>query len=417
MTKGFFSSMGRALRYRNYRLFFSGQSISLTGTWMQRTALIWLVYRLTDSVAVMGLVDFVGQFPIFVFTPFAGVLLDRWHRYRVILVCQLLTMIQGLLFAFLILTDRVEVWQVLVLSLFLGIINAFDIPARQSFVVEVVDDRQDLGNAIALNSALFNSARIIGPSVAGLAIAMIGEGLCFLFNGLAHGATVVALLLMKLQPRPRKVLSGHIFRQLFDGMSYAWQVRPIRALLLILCITSFAGWPIMMIMPVFVGKILSGGPQTLGLLFTVFGFGALVATAWLASRRHTGGLERIIIRGGILFSLGLMVFSQSSWLWLSMVTIFVAGVGMVAQAASINTMLQTLVEEEKRGRLMSLYVMAFGGTVPLGSLAYGQVAAHIGAPMTVFAGAILCLIGTAVFQVSLPSWQAEAKRRLDENLL
>jgi MFS family permease len=311
----------------------------------------------------------------------------------------------------------VEVWQVLVLSLFLGIINAFDIPARQSFVVEVVDDRQDLGNAIALNSALFNSARIIGPSVAGLAIAMIGEGLCFLFNGLAHGATVVALLLMKLQPRPRKALSGHIFRQLIDGMSYAWQAQPIRALLLILCLTSFAGWPIMMIMPVFVGKILSGGPQTLGLLFTVFGFGALLATAWLASRRHTGGLERIIIRGGILFSLGLMVFSQSSWLWLSMVTIFVSGFGMVAQAASINTMLQTLVEEEKRGRLMSLYVMAFGGTVPLGSLAYGQVAAQIGAPMTVLAGAILCLIGTAAFRTSLPSWQADAKRRLDENLL
>ena len=404
------ATFGRAMRHRNYRLFFTGQSISLTGTWMERTALIWLVYRMTNSVAMMGLVDFVGQIPTFLVTPFAGVMLDRWQRYRVILICQLLTMLQSLTFAFLILTERIEVWHIFTLGFFLGAINAFDIPARQSFVIDVVDDREDLGNAIALNSSLFNAARIFGPSVAGSVIAAIGEGLCFLVNGIAHGATVFALVAMDLKPRPCSIASGNILREMSDGVQYAWKAAPLRSVLLLLAATSFSGWPVLMMLPVFAGNILAGGPQTLGLLLTVFGCGAIVATAYLASRKQVRGIERVIVGGGLIFGVGLMVFSQSTWLWLSLLAIFFSGFGMIAQVASINTVLQTLVDEDKRGRLMSLYVMSFSGSVPLGSLIAGQIAEVIGTPYTLLAGAILCVASSLAFYQYLATWQAATER-------
>lgn len=396
------------MRHRNYRLLFTGQSISLIGTWMQRTALIWLVYRLTDSVSMMGLVDFIGQIPSFLLTPFAGVMLDRWERYRVIMIAQILTMVQGLTFAFLILTGRIEVWQILILSFSLGLINAFDIPARQSFVIDVVDDRQDLGNAIALNSALFNSARIFGPSIAGATIAALGEGLCFLVNGLAHGATVAALRAMRLVPRKRIKARHNVLEGLREGFVYVYRSTPIRSALMLLCLTSFMGMPVMMLLPVFAGKILAGGPQTLGLLLTTFGFGALLATIYLASRSNVIGLEKIIVVAGSIFSISLMVFSHSQKLWLSLLTIFLAGFGMIAQTASINTVLQTLVEEDKRGRVMSMYVMAFGGTTPFGSLVAGNVASFIGTPYTLFLGALCCLAGVIAFGCHLPVWRQHA---------
>jgi predicted MFS family arabinose efflux permease len=315
-------------------------------------------------------------------------------------------MLQSLIFAFLILTERIEVWHIFSLGFFLGIINAFDIPARQSFVIDVVDDREDLGNAIALNSSLFNAARIFGPSVAGSVIAAIGEGLCFLANGIAHGATVFALLAMHLKPRPCANTTGNILRELSAGVQYAWNAVPLRSVLVLLAVTSFSGWPVLMMLPIFAGKILAGGPQTLGLLLTTFGCGAIVATAYLASRQQVRGIEHIIVGGGLIFGIGLMVFSQSTWLWLSLLSIFFSGFGMIAQVASINTVLQTLVDEDKRGRLMSLYVMSFSGSVPLGSLIAGQIASVIGTPYTLFAGALLCVASSLVFYQYLSTWQA-----------
>lgn len=400
----------RALRHRNYRLFYFGHGMSLIGTWMQRTATVWLVYRLTQSPEVLGNVDFAGQIAGVVLIPFAGVLLDRWNRYRVILWTQALSMLQALALAALVFSGTVAVWHIVVLNTILGVINSFDMPARQAFISQIVEDKEDLANAIALNSAMFNGARIVGPSVAGLAIAVFGEGLCYLFNGLSYIAILGALLAMKLTAKTQAAAaaSEDILGGLKEGFVYTYKVLPIRMVLLLLALVSLVGFPVLPLMPLFAGQILGGGPETLGWLMAAFGLGALVGTIFLASRQSVVGIEKGIAVTSIIFAVGLIAFSLSTTLWLSLGIAFVMGFGIIAQMASTNTIVQTLVEEDKRGRVMSLYVLSFGGITPIGSLLAGHVAGIIGTPLTFLAGGLLVLVGAVAFAWALPAWQTAA---------
>lgn len=392
----------RALAHRNYRLFFGGQSISLIGTWMQQIAMNWLIYRLTHSPLLLGVVGFTSRIPTFAIAPFGGVLADRWNRHRMLVITQTLSMIQALIFAVLVLTGLIAVWHVVVLSLFLGLINALDIPIRQSFVVDMIERREDLGNAIALNSSMVNGARLVGPSIAGILIASLGEGLCFLLNGLSFIAVICALLAMKIPPQKKEVQRAQFFQRLTEGFSYAFGFVPIRSLLLLLALVSLMGMPYIVLMPIFAEKILGGGPQTLGFLLGAAGVGALVGTFYLASRKTVLGLGRVVVIATSIFGVGLIAFSFSRLLWLSLIFMILTGFGMIVQMASTNTILQTLVEEDKRGRVMSLYTMAFMGMVPFGSLLSGTLANLIGAPGTIMAGGITCILGSFLFARKLP---------------
>jgi MFS family permease len=397
-----FRTMFRALSHRNYRLFFGGQGISLIGTWMQQIAMNWLIYRLTHSALLLGVVGFTSRIPTFLLASFAGVLADRWNRHRILLITQTLSMIQAMLFAVLVLTNRIAVWHVVILSLFLGFINALDIPTRQSFVVDMIEKREDLGNAIALNSSMVNGARLLGPSIAGVLIAILGEGLCFLLNGLSFIAVIWALKAMRIAPQKKEIQKSHFFQGLKEGFSYAFGFAPIRSLLLLLALVSLMGMPYTVLMPIFAEKILGGGPQTLGFLLGAVGVGALVGTFYLASRKIVLGLGRIIVQATILFGIGLIAFSFSRLFWLSSIFMLLTGLGMIVQMASTNTILQTLVEEDKRGRVMSFYTMAFMGMVPFGSLLSGSLADWIGAPHTIMAGGIACILGSLLFAWKLP---------------
>jgi len=396
-------SITRALRYRNYRLFFGGQSISLIGTWMQRIALAWLVYRLTNSAFLLGLVGFSGQIPTFLFASFAGVLVDRWNRHRMLVVTQVLSMAQAFTLSLLILTGTVRVWHIVVLSLLLGIVNAFDIPARQSFVVEMVEGKEDLGNAIALNSSMVNAARLLGPSMAGILIAAVGEGTCFLINGLSYLAVVVALLAMRTRPRDSKQRNSWIRQELRDGFIYTFGFAPIRAILLLLALVSLMGMPYVVLMPVFAKDVLHGGPHALGFLMGASGVGALVGALYLASKKSVLGLGRLIPVTASVFGAGLVAFSLSHVLVLSLLLMLVVGFGQMVQMASSNTILQTIVEDDKRGRVMSFYTMAFMGMAPFGSLFAGTLASKIGAPNTLMIGGIACLFGSVFFAKKLRS--------------
>ncbi len=393
----------RALAHRNYRLFFGGQSISLIGTWMQQIAMNWLVYRLTHSALLLGVVGFTSRIPAFVIAPFGGILADRWNRHRMLVVTQTLSMIQALMFAVLVLTGLIEVWHVVILSLFLGFINALDIPIRQSFVVDMIERREDLGNAIALNSSMVNGARLLGPSIAGLLIATLGEGLCFLINGLSFIAVIWALLAMQIPPPKKQGQRSQFIHGLKEGFSYAFGFTPIRSLLLLLALVSLMGMPYTVLMPIFAEKILKGGPQALGFLLGAAGVGALAGTLYLASRKTVLGLGRVVVIATGIFGVGLIAFSLSRLFWLSLTFMVLTGFGMIVQMASTNTLLQTLVEEDKRGRVMSLYTMAFIGMVPFGSLFSGSLADRIGAPGTIMVGGIACILGSFLFARKLPS--------------
>ena len=403
MLPDFVKQTLRALRYRNYRLFFSGQSLSLIGTWMQQVALGWLVYRLTDSAFLLGLVGFSSQIPTFILASVAGVLADRYNKHKIIIITQTLAMIQAFILTFLTLSSTIQIWQILVLSLFSGLINAFDMPTRQSFVIEMVDDRNDLPNAIALNSSMFNAARLIGPTIAGILITAIGEGFCFLVNALSYLTVIAALLMMKIGPpvitkKKEKVLEG-----LKEGIKYAYNFKPIRALLLLIGLVSLTGMPYTVLMPVFARDISHGDAHTLGFLFGAVGSGALIGAIYLASRKSVLGLGRWIAIATSIFSLGLLFFSFSREIYLSIGLMLFTGFGMMMQMASTNTLLQTLVDDDKRGRIMSLYVMAFMGTAPFGSFMAGTLASTIGAPYTVLSSGIICLIAAIVFYKNLPS--------------
>jgi MFS family permease len=397
-----FGLIFRALSHRNYRLFFGGQSISLIGTWLQLTAISWLVFRLTQSSFLLGVVGFASRIPTFLFASLAGVLVDRWNRHSLLVATQVFSMIQALVLAVLVLTDRIAVWHIVVLALFLGFVNAFDVPVRQSFVVDMIERREDLGNAIALNSSMVNGARLVGPAVAGVLIATLGEGMCFLLNALSFVAVIAALLAMRIAPKAREGQKTPLWQGLTEGYRYAFGFVPIRSLLLLLALVSFMGMPYTVLMPVFAGKILHGGPQTLGFLLGATGVGALAGTMFLASRRSVLGLGRIIVIASILFGMGLIGFSFSRLFVLSEILMVVTGFGMMVQMTSTNTVLQTLVDEDKRGRVMSFYTMAFMGMVPFGSLFAGSLASAIGAPETVMVGGISCILGSALFAKKLP---------------
>jgi MFS family permease len=393
----------RALSHRNYRLFFGGQSISLIGTWMQQIALNWLVYRLTDSAFLLGLVAFTGRIPTFLLASFAGVWIDRWDRHRILVVTQTLSMIQAFILAFLVLTGTIAVWQIIGLSLFLGLINAFDAPARQAFVVDMIGKREDLGNAIALNSSMVNGARLLGPSLAGILIAAVGEGICFLLNGLSFLAVIASLLAMKMIPRKTAAKNPQFLQGWKERFSSAFGFAPIRSLLLLLGLISFMGMPYTVLMPVFARDILHGGSHSFGYLMGAAGVGALGGAFFLASRKTVLGLGKIIVISSGLFGIGLIGFSLSRLFSLSLFLMVWTGFGMMVQMASGNTVLQTIVDEDKRGRVMSFYTMAFMGMVPFGGLFAGSLASTIGAPATVMIGGFACLLGAILFATKLPS--------------
>jgi MFS family permease len=393
----------RALSHRNYRLFFGGQGISLIGTWMQQVAMSWLAYRLTGSAVLLGVVGFTSRIPTFILSPFAGVLADRWNRHRILVITQTLSMVQALILAILVLTGAVAVWHIIVLSLFLGFVNSVDVPARQSFVVDMIERREDLGNAIALNSSIVNGARLAGPAIAGLLIAALGEGMCFLLNGISFIAVILALLAMKIKPRDRETKHSQVIQGLKEGIVYGFGSAPIRSVLLLLALVSLMGVPYTVLMPIFAQKVLHRGPEALGFLLGASGVGALVGSIYLASRKSVLGLGRIIVISSALFGIGLVGFSFSRLFWLSLCFMLLTGSGMMVQMASSNTILQTIVEEDKRGRVMSFYTMSFMGMVPFGSLLAGNLAHAIGAPDTVLIGGIACLLGSAWFAKRLPA--------------
>ena len=380
----------RALGARNYRLFFTGQSVSLIGLWIQRIALGWLVYRITLSPLSLGFVDFIGQFPVFCLALFTGVWLDRWDLRNVLIVTQWLAVVQALALAALTLSGIVTYWQIVLLSAFLGVVNAFDMPARQAYVIQLVEHKEDLGSAIALNSSLFNGARLIGPSIAGVAIAAVGEGVCFLVNGISFMGTIAALRAIKTPRKKSATPSRAGISGVIDGIEYAFRARPIRALLLLLTLLSLVGLPYLVLLPVFAREVLAGGPRTLGYLMAASGAGALGGTFFLASRKGPEGLEKVISMATVLFGLSLSAFSVSSTPWLSFSLISVVGFGMVLAISSCNTLLQTLVDDHMRGRVMSLYVMSLIGTGPLGSLMAGAAARYAGAPVTFLIGGFIC---------------------------
>jgi MFS family permease len=400
----------RALRHRNFRLFLGGQVISLAGTWMQQVALSWLVYRLTRSPFLLGLLGFAGQLPSLLLAPLAGVWADRADRRRIVIGTQVLAMVQALVLAALVLTGRATVAHIFVLSVFLGLVNGVDVPTRQAFLVEMVRGRDDLANAIALNSSVFNAARLVGPAVAGFMIALVGEGVVFLLNGLSYIAVIAALVAMRVEPRPagggerRPVLS-----ELKDGVRYAFGFAPIRSLLLLIGVVSVMGVPFTVLMPVFATDVLHGEAHTLGLLLSSLGMGALGGALLLATRRSVRGLGRVILGAVILFGLSLVGFGLSRHDWLSMALLVAAGLGMMVHMAASNTILQTIVDEDKRGRVMSFYAMAFMGGVPLGSLLSGVIAARVGAPATVILGGIACLLAAAGFARALPGLRAHIR--------
>ncbi|WP_437321963.1 MFS transporter [Sorangium sp. So ce385] len=395
--------MGRALRHRNYRLFFFGQGASLIGTWLTRVATSWLVYRLTNSALLLGFVGFAGQIPTFLIAPIAGVLVDRWDRHRVLVITQVLAMVQSALLAAFALTGTITVWHVLSLAAFQGVINAFDTPARQAFVVQMVEAREDLSNAIALNSSMVNGARLLGPSIAGVLIAAVGEGWCFAIDAISYLAVIASLLAMRIaRPAQRAAKRGDVLADLREGFRYVSSFAPIRAILLLLALVSLTGMPYTILMPVFAGEVLHGGAHTLGLLMAASGVGAVAGALWLASRRSVLGLGRALWIAGALFGLGLVGFSLSRSVWLSAPLLAIIGGGMMVQMAASNTLLQTIVEEDKRGRVMSFYTMAFFGMAPFGSLIAGWLGGRIGAPATVLWGGVATLAAVGVFVRKLP---------------
>ncbi len=392
----------RALRHRNFRLFFCGQSVSLVGTWITRLATAWLVYRLTGSSFLLGVISFAGQIPTFLLGPVAGVWVDRWERRRVLLVTQLLAALQSLMLAGLTFSGRITISEIVWLSVFQGLINAFDMPARQSFLVQMVDGRTDLGNAIALNSTMVNGARLLGPALAGITIAAVGEGYCFLIDGLSYFAVIASLLAMKIEGQAVSKSAASMLVQLKEGWTYVSTFAPIRTVMLLFAIVSFMGVPYTVLMPVFATKILHGGPHTLGFLMGAAGVGSIISALSLAARKSVRGLYRVIPTVAALFGGGLIAFSFSRNYWLSLALMGVTGFGMMQQFAASSTVIQTIVEDDKRGRVMSYWTMAYMGASPFGSLLAGSLAPVIGAPGTVLLCGVGCVAGAAWFWFQLP---------------
>jgi MFS family permease len=386
----------RALKHRNYRLFFIGQGLSLVGTWIQQTGEIWLAYRLTHSAFALGVVGFASQIPTFLLSSFAGAWIDRTNKHRLVIVAQFLEMSQAFILAYLVIRHRITYPLLIGMSVMGGIFDALEIPSRQSFVIDMVEDHADLGNAIALNSSLVNMARLIGPATAGLLIAAIGEGWCFFLNGCSYLAVIVSLLFMHFQTATSKARHPPLLDSFREGISYAAHSVPVRTLLNTLAIVSLTVSSYSVLIPIFAAQILHGGAHTLGFLMAGSGTGALAGALFLASRKTVIGLGRVIEKGILIMGVGLLSFSFSHWFWLSWFSMLAAGFGMMIGTASINTMLQTIVEPDKRGRVMSFFTTAFIGMSPLGNLAGGALASHIGAPHSVCLAGVFCF-GTALW--------------------
>jgi MFS family permease len=399
----------RAFRHRNYRLFFAGQLTSLVGTWMQTVAQSWLVYRLTGSATLLGLVGFASQFPIFLLSPVAGAVADMYPRRRTMIVIQSLMMLLAFPLAVLTLMHRIQVSHVIVLAILLGFVNAFDIPVRQSFVVEMVG-REDLINAIALNSSMMNGARIIGPAVAGILVSVVGEGWCFFLNGLSYLAVIIGLIFITAgNNRPREH-EGSRIEAILEGFRFALHTRPVRALLLLLGVVSLMGMPYSVLMPIFADKILKGGAKGLGLLMGSSGVGALLGAAVLAGRQGVRGLGNWVMFACAGFGTSLMLFSLSRNFWFSTLLLLPVGFSMMVQMASSNTLIQSMVPDRLRGRVMALYSMMFLGMAPFGALLSGILANLMGAPSTVALGGAVCIAGAVVFRSHLPKIRAEGRQ-------
>lgn len=392
-----------ALRSKNYQLFFAGQGISLIGTWMTQLATIWLVYNLTNSPLMLGVVGFSSQIPSFFLAPFGGVFVDRFSRYRTLISTQVLAMIQSLTLAVLALTGVIQVWHIIALSLFQGFINALDAPARQAFVPELVERREDLANAIAINSTMINGARLIGPAIGGLLIASVGTGYCFLIDGLSYIAVIAALLAMKVKPWKNSVTDGNPLQKVKEGFVYAFSFPPIRSILLLSALVSLMGLQNTILVPIIAEQVLKGGAETLGFLMAASGVGALTGGIYLATRQTILGIGKLIALAPAILGIGLIAFSLSRFLPLSLFTMLFVGLGTILQIAASNTFLQTIVEDDKRGRLMSLYTMSFLGMIPVGNLLGGLLASRIGATNTLIIDGIACILGSIIFSRQLPA--------------
>ncbi len=392
-----------AFKSRNYRLFFTGQGISLIGTWMTQLATIWLVYHLTNSALLLGIVGFTSQIPSFFLSPFGGVFVDRFSRHRTLIGTQILAMIQSLALAVLTLTGVIHIWQIIVLSLFQGFINAFDAPARQAFVIELVENREDLTNAIAINSTMFNGARLIGPAIGGLILAQVGAGYCFLIDGVSYIAVIIALLAMHIKPKKLSVTNANPLQRIKEGFDYVFGFPPIRSIVLLSALISFFGMQYTIFVPIFAEKILAGGAESLGFLMAASGVGALAGGIYLATRQTVLGLGKVIALAPGILGLGLIGFALSRFLPLSLFTMLFIGFGTIMQIAAGNTVVQTIVDEDKRGRVMSLYTMSFLGILPIGNLLGGALANHIGVSNTIIIDGLVCILGSLIFIKQLPA--------------
>jgi MFS family permease len=401
--------MFRALQTRNYRLYFFGQGVSLIGTWMQQVALSWLTYRLTNSEFLLGLTAFVSQIPTFIATPFAGALADRMNRHKLLIVAQVLAMIQAFLLAGLTLSGTIHISHILLLGMMLGMINALDMPTRQAFVIELLEKPEHLSNAIALNSSLINATRLIGPALAGALIAWAGEGMCFLLNAVSYIPVIIALFMIRVTPRPRAAHQAPLLAHMREGFRYVFGFPPTRALILHIGAIGLIGMPYVVLMPAFAKNVLHGDAQTLGWLMGASGIGALAAALLLARRKQVLGLGQWILTSAGIFGLGLIAFSLSRSFLLSLVMIAIVGFGMMIQLGATNIILQTIVDEDKRGRVMSIYTMAFLGLAPFGSLLAGSLGEKIGVPLTLFLSGVLCLSAALRLFVQMPKIRRAAR--------
>ena len=407
----------RALRHRNFKLFFFGQSISVIGTWMTRLATAWLVYQLTHSALLLGVVSFSGQIVSFLVGPFAGVWVERMERRRLLVITQAAGAVQSLALAALTLSHVITLGEIIALMAFQGLINAFDMPGRQSFLIQMVEDRGDLANAIAINSSMANGARLIGPAIGGIIIAAFGEGWCFLIDGISYFAVIASLLLMRIPALTGRSGSVSLLDELREGWNYVSGFRPIRTILLLFALTCLMGWPYSVLLPVFAGKVLHGGAHTLGWLTAASGVGAFSSALALAMRKSVVGLTRTLQAAAVLLGAGLILFGLSHVLWLSLALMVVVGFGLIQAAAVSNTIIQSLVPDDKRARVMGYYTMAFFGAAPFGSLIAGVLAQHIGAPYTVMLTGTFCIAGAGWFTLQLPKIRPEMRASYREKEL
>ena len=401
IAPGTLKNIFRALKYPNYRLFYYGQSISLIGTWVQNIAMGWLIYRLSGSALLLGTVAFAQQIPSLFIMPFAGVLADRFNRHKVIIISQAAAMMVAFLLAALVLTDNITIPIIIVLAAVNGVILAFDTPFRNSFVPDIITNRKDLSNAIALNSSLFNLARFVGPPIGGLLIAAVGEGWCFFINGVSFFAVIIALMAMKVNLKIQKKKRPSILWELKEGIFYALNEKPLRYLLLLVGMSSLFGLPFQALLPVFAADVLSGDAAMLGLLTGALGFGALAGAFFLASRKNTTSLPLITFRNAVMFAFGLAIFAVSTNIVLSFVMIAIVGFGMVVHYNSTNAIIQTIADEDKRGRVVALYSLSFMGITPLGSILAGLISEYLGVPYTVFAFSVICIVSALLFGKNL----------------